>query len=105
MITKIYFEYIVISHYDVKGVLLNITYHFVAYPAEQTDSIIGNDLNMRLSNQEGTKTKKMIENQITWAFEDYGRKVQSITFDDKYKGCEYNTLIHSDFTCTIDYTY
>lgn len=47
----------------------------------------------------------MIENQITWAFEDYGRKVQSITFDDKYKGCEYNTLIHSDFTCTIDYTY
>jgi hypothetical protein len=105
MITKIYFEYIGTSHYDVNGVLINTTYHFVAYPAEQTDSIIGNNLNMRLSNQEGTKTKKMIENQITWAFEDYGRKVQSITFDDKYKGCEYNTLILSDFTCTIDYTY
>ena len=105
MITKIYFEYIGTSHYDVNGVLINTTYHFVAYPAEQTDSIIGNDLNMRLSNQEGTKTKKMIENQSTWAFEDYGRKVQSITFDDKYKGCEYNTLILSDFTCTIDYTY
>lgn len=105
MITKIYFEYIGTSHYDVNGVLMNTTYRYVAYPVKQTDVIIGNNFNMRFSNQKGIKTMKMIENQITWAFEDYGRKVQSITFDDKYKGCEYNTLIHSDFTCTIDYTY
>lgn len=105
MITKIYFEYIETSHYDVNGVLMNTTYRYVAYPVKQTDAIIANNLNMRFSNQKGIKTMKMIENQITWALEDYGRKVQSITFDDKYKGCEYNTLIHSNFTCTIDYTY
>ena len=105
MVTKFNFTYEGISHFSKDGKFINTTYHYVVYPCEKDYSYIGNILNSRFSTHEGTKTKKMIENQITWAFESCGRKVQSITFDDKYKGCEYNTLIHSDFTCTIDYTY
>jgi hypothetical protein len=103
MITKIYFEYIGTSHYDVNGVLMNTTYRYVAYPVKQTDVIIGNNLNMRFSNQKGIKTMKMIENQLTWAFESCGRKVQSITFDDIDKGSDYNTKINSNFSCKVEY--
>lgn len=105
MVAKINFTHEGISHYGIDGKLINTTYRYIAYPEDKGDTHVGYILNTHYLSRLGYKTKKMIENQITWAFEDYGRKVQSITFDDKYKGCEYNTLIHSDFTCIIDYTY
>lgn len=103
MVTKFNFTYEGIAHFSKEGKFINKTYHYVVYPCEKDYSYIGNILNSRFSTHEGTKTKKMIENYITWAFESCGRKVQSITFDDIDKGSDYNTKINSNFSCKVEY--
>lgn len=104
MVAKINFTHEGISHYGIDGKLINTTYRYIAYPKDKVDTHVGYILNTHYLSRLGDKTKKMIENQITWAFESCGRKVLSITFDDKYKGSEYAPKILSNFSCIIAYT-
>lgn len=104
MTSKFNFSYEGISHYGIDGELKKITHRYVAYFNDQVDMPIGILLNIHYFSKHGDKTKKMIENNILWAFESCCRKVQSITFDDVYNGSDYNTKIKSDFSCAIEYS-